>query len=62
MVKKNAIYYDKTQQANFHGKLLFQATNLLLAEMYDYVVLVSSQNQKQISILHLIFHRLTVVL
>ena len=25
-VKKNTVYYDKTQHANFQGKPLFQAT------------------------------------
>ena len=29
-VKKNAIYHDKSQHANFRGKLLFQAILLII--------------------------------
>ena len=50
MVKKNAIYIDKTQRANFRYKPLFQATkeqlhgkklNVEYLSAFDWAVLVS---------------------
>jgi len=50
-VKKNSVYYDKTQPANFWGKCCFDTETLLTKEL----------NQKQTGILNLIFHHLSVV-
>lgn len=51
---KNAIYFDETQQANFRGNPAFQVT-------IQHLNITNQVNQKQISIMHLIFLPLIVV-
>ena len=51
-VNKTTIYYDKTQHANFRDRLLLTGHQNNRAKQL---------NPKQMSVLHLIFHCLTVV-